>query len=261
MEIIILIKHVPDTGSILSIDSNKKSISEDNIKWIMNPYDEIALEEGLRIKDSQGGKITLLCVGNDKSVDILRKGLAMGADDAVLIHDDEIDLNNSLAIAKLISVKIKSHSFDLIISGQCAVDDGYGLVGPAVAVFLSIPHISFVEHVNISSNKLVCRQTMDIGAVTCETSFPALITAQRGLNEPRYPSMMGIMKAKKKEIEKKTLSDIGISWDQISNDKSKALITSMRLPTSQRTIKIIDGTSNDKKVKNLVNCLLNDRIL
>ncbi|CAN2042610.1 Electron transfer flavoprotein subunit beta [Candidatus Magnetomoraceae bacterium gMMP-15] len=255
MEIFVLMKHVPDTASIIRINDDGQSIRTDDIKWVMNPYDEIAVEEALKIKEKSKGTVTVLSVGPDKAADTIRKAMAMGADKGILINDPAALESDSIGIARILASVLKDTNFDLIIAGQRAVDGDQYQVGPAVAEFLNIPQVSLVTKVDIEDKKIVCDQSVEGGTLTVESSLPALFTTQKGLNEPRYTSMAGIMKAKKKPLEKKSLADIGVDPAQL---EAKTQIIAMKLPPERKAGIIIKGESAQEKAAALVKALHED---
>lgn len=253
MEIVVIIKRVPATESMIGIADDEKSIKTKDLKWVVNPYDEFAVEEALRIRQDHGGTVTVISLGPDKTVDTIRTALAMGADKGILINDSGAANIDSLATARVLSEIIKTVSYDLIIAGMRAVDDDNYQVGPAVAEFLGIPHISMVVKEEISNGKIRCQRTVEGGTFEVEAALPALFTAQRGLNEPRYVSMPGIMKAKKKPLEIKTLADIGLSIDDLG--KPKASVGNIKFPPERGAGKMIEGDNAEAKAAALVKAL------
>lgn len=250
MDIVVLMKRVPATESIVQIADDGASIKTDGIKWVMNPYDEFAVEEALRIRQEQGGTVTIVSVGPDKTVETIRTGLAMGADKGILVNDPAALECDGLGLAKILAAVIKELPHDLIIGGMRAVDDDNYLVGPAVAEFLNIPNVSMVTSQEIADGKIRCQRDVEGGKMVVEAALPALITAQRGLNEPRYASLPGIMKAKKKPIDTKTLADLGLEAD-----KPKTRIASMQPPQERKGGRIVDGDSAQAKAAELVRLL------
>ncbi len=251
MDIIVLIKQVPATESYIEIADDGKSVKTDNIKWVMNPYDEFAVEEALRIREAKEGSVTIVSVGPDKAVEAIRTGLAMGADKGVLVNDPAVMGCDALGIARILAAVIKDMPFDLIIAGWRAVDGDNSTVGPAVAEYLNIPNISMVTAVEIVEKGIRCSRDIEGGSAVIEAPFPALITAQRGLNEPRYTSMPGIMKAKKKPVDIKTAADIGIDAESLG----KPGIKSLELPPERKAGRIIEGDSPQAKAAELVRAL------
>ncbi len=251
MEIIVLMKQVPSTETLVTIDDGGKSVVLDNAKFVMNPYEEFAVEEALKIKEKHGGSVTIVSLGAQKAQEAIRTGLAMGADKGILIDDEGKDLDG-LATAKILAAAIKDLEYDLIIAGQRAVDDDNYFVGPGVAQILGIPHIPFVIKEETEDGKIECQSTIDGGTMVMKTSLPALFTTQKGLNEPRYASLPGIMKAKKKPIDKKTVSDLGLDEGEL---EPKTKILALRLPPERTGGKIIEGESANEKAKELVGLL------
>ena len=253
MEIVVLLKQVPATESLISIADDGVSINTADLKWVISPYDEFAVEEALRIKEAQGGKVTILTVGPEKATEAIRTALAMGADEGILINDPAGEKCDGLGVAKILAAALKEMPYDLIIAGQRAVDDDNFLVGTAVAEFLGIPNISLINHQEISDGKIRCRRTVEGGVVVLESPLPALLTTQRGLNEPRYASLPGIMKAKKKPLATKTLGDIGLSESDLGETKTK--IVSMQKPPERGGGQLIDGETAAEKAAALVKLL------
>ncbi|MEA3280705.1 MAG: electron transfer flavoprotein subunit beta/FixA family protein [Thermodesulfobacteriota bacterium] len=253
MEIIVLLKQVPSTESFVEIAEDGISIKKDDIKFVINPYDEIAVEEAIRLKEAHGGSVTILSAGTDKTAEAIRTALAMGADKGILINDPAIEGCDALGTARILAAVLKDTPFDLIIAGQRAVDDDNFQVGLAVAEFSGIPHIAMVIKQEITDGKIRCQRTVEGGSVTLEARLPVLFTTQRGLNEPRYASLPGIMKAKKKPLDIKTLEDIGL--DSEKTGKPMTRITAMKFPSERKGGKIIEGESAREKAAALVRAL------
>ena len=253
MNIVVLLKQVPSTESFIEIGDDGVSIKTDDVKMIINPYDEFAVEEGIRLKEALGGSVTILSVGREKTTESIRTALAMGADSGVLIQDSAIEGCDSLGIARILAAALKEIPFDLIIAGQRAVDDDGFQVGVAVAEYLKIPHISMVIKEEIIDGKIRCHRTVEGGTVILEAPLPALFTTQRGLNEPRYASLPGIMKAKKKPLDTKALADIGLDAEKAGKPMTR--IVAMKYPPERDHGIIIEGDSAQAKAAALVKIL------
>lgn len=251
MEILVLLKQVPATESMIEIADDGVSIKTDGLKYVINPYDELAVEEALKIRESQGGTVTILSVGPAKAAEAVRTGLAMGADKGILIDPGDLHYDG-LAVAKMLAAAIKEIPFDLIIAGHRAVDDDNYQVGPAVAELLAIANISMVIKADLSDGGITCTCTVEGGTKDVAASLPALISTQRGLNEPRYASLPGIMKAKKKPLETKTLADLGLDP---ANLAAKTVVRALKTPPERKGGRIIEGNSVQEKVAALVNAL------
>ncbi|MBW1909507.1 MAG: electron transfer flavoprotein subunit beta/FixA family protein, partial [Deltaproteobacteria bacterium] len=186
MNIICCLKQVPDTEAQIKIASDGKSIVTDDIKWVMNPYDEYGVEEALSLKEKFGGEVTVVGLGPKRVTESIRTALAMGADKGVLISDDALEGSDSLATAKALAAVIKDLEYDIIFTGQRGVDDDMGVVGAALAEFLNIPHFSVIDKVEVAEDgkSVKVNRPVEGQILVIESNLPALITAQKGLNEP-----------------------------------------------------------------------------
>ncbi len=203
MKILVCVKQVPDTESRIKIAGDKKSVETADINWILNPYDEYAVEEAIQIKEkSDDTTVTVISVGPERSVSAIRNAIAMGADEAILIKTEE-QFIDSLAVANALTTVIKDMEFDLILYGKKAVDDDNLQVGPMVAELLDLPCVTFIHELNIEDGKATTKREIEGGTEVIETSLPAVFTAEKGLNEPRYPALRGIMMAKRKPVDEK----------------------------------------------------------
>ncbi len=199
MNIGVLVKLVPATEAVLKISSDHRSIDTSDVSFVLNPYDEYAVEEGLKLKETAGGTVTVVSLGGDEAIKALRNSLAMGADSGVhVVSSGGLDIAGT---AKALAGAIKEQNFDIIFAGKQAVDDDCAAIGSMVAEFLDIPHIATAIRLTIDGNKATVEREFESGVEVYEVELPALITAQKGLNEPRYASLKGIMMAKKKKIE------------------------------------------------------------
>jgi len=255
MDIVVLVKQVPDTESLVQIADDGVSIKKQDIKWIMNPYDELAVEEALRIKEAQGGTVTILSFGPEKAIETIRTALAMGADQGVHIKDPVAEGSDSLASAKLLAAALKNIPYDLVIAGHRAVDEDNYQVASAVAELLGIPQVSMVNKAEVSEGKITCHRTVEGGTVVMEASLPALFTTQRGLNEPRYASLPGIMKAKKKTVDVKTVADLGVDAAVVGAAHRKVKIKALNLPPQRQAVRMIQGEAAAAKAAELVKIL------
>jgi electron transfer flavoprotein beta subunit len=242
VEIVVLLKQVPATESLIRIADDGVSIKTDDIKWVINPYDEFAVEEALQIKEAHGGSVTIISVGPEKTTEAIRTALAMGAEKGILINDPSTAHCDGLSTARILAAVLTEIPFDLIIAGQRAVDDDNFQVGPAVAEFLGIPNISMVIKQEIVDSKIRCHGTIDGGTVILEAPLPAL-----------FASLPGIMKAKKKPIDIKTITDIGLDADRIGKPLTR--IVAMQTPPERKGGSMIAGDSARAKAVELVRIL------
>lgn len=197
-------KSVPDTESRIKIIPENNWIDESDLKFIINPYDEFAIEEALKIKETAGGDVTLICLGPERAVDELRKGLAMMADNAILLKTEK--LVSPLLTAKALTEELKAGGYDIILFGKRSVDNDSYAVSSMVSELLGIPIVTSITELNVGDGKITVKRIIQKGTEVVECQLPAVITAEKGLNEPRYPSLKGMMMAKRKEIEQKDVN-------------------------------------------------------
>lgn len=257
MNIVVCLKQVPDTETQIKIGSDAKSIVTDDIKWVMNPYDEFGVEEALRLKEKFGGEVTVISLGPKRATETIRTGLAMGADKGILINDDALVGSDSIATARALAEAIKGLEYDLIFTGQRGIDEDMGTVGAAVAEFLGIPQLSLVVKLDVAEDGKSVKVVRPVEgqALVIESSLPALITAQKGLNEPRYASLPGIMKAKKKPLAEKTLADLGLNPPEFGQNARKVKILNITPPPQRAGGKIIEGETPQEKAAELARLL------
>jgi electron transfer flavoprotein beta subunit len=214
MKIVVCIKQVPDTATQVKIAAGGKSIETAGITWIVSPYDEFAVEEALRIKEKRGqGEVVAISLGPDRVKETLRSALAMGADRAIHLNDPAWAEADTLTTARALAAAIKQEGPALVLCGRQAIDDDMGAVAAQLAEILGWPCASWImeEAVDDSGKTVrVARQT-EGGLEVFDLPLPAVVSAQKGLNEPRYPTLKGIMGAKKKEIKAVQAADLGIA--------------------------------------------------
>ena len=206
MKIAICIKRVPDTETRIKIGGDGKAIDEAGVKYVLNPYDEYAVEEALRLKEKAGGgEVVAVALGSDAAQETIRTALAMGADRGVLLKSPAPSLD-PLVAARALAAELKDGGFDLILFGKIAIDDYSQAVGTMVAELLGLPSVSAVAHLELADGKGTAEREVEGGVEVVEFTLPAVLTADKGLNEPRYPALKGIMAAKKKPLEVKPVS-------------------------------------------------------
>ena len=205
MNIAVCIKQVPDTETKIKISGDKKWIDESEINFILNPYDEFAVEESLKLKEAHGGDVTVISLGSERVTSTIRSALAMGANKAIHIKTDKNPID-PLSVAEALAQILAEGNYDLILLGKQAIDDDYQQIGPILSEKLGIPAANVVTKLEVKENKLIADRQIEGGFEKIECDLPAIITAQRGLNEPRYASLKGIMAAKKIPIEERTVN-------------------------------------------------------
>lgn len=227
MKIAVCVSHVPDTAAKIVIGADGKSIDPTGVQYIINPYDEFAIEEALKLKEKLGGETVVITLGGESSKETIRKSLAMGIDNAVLLKDD--NFRDSFSVAAALASEIKNQNAELVFFGKQSVDYDNSIVGQMTAEILGYNCVTVVVNLKIEGNKILAEREIEGGKEVVETSLPAVITAQKGLNEPRYASLKGIMAAKKKVIEEK----------QPAAGSNKLEILAMKKPPAKQPGKII----------------------
>jgi electron transfer flavoprotein beta subunit len=199
MKILVALKQVPDTETKIKVAADGKSLDPADVKWITSPYDEYALEEAIRLKEGKGAEVVALSVGTDASKDVLKNALALGADSAVLLKGD--GQGDPYAVAQMIAAYTKDKGFDLILCGNKGLGGDNAAMGPMLAELLGIAQANVIVKLELGEGTFKAEREVEGGSEIVEGALPAVITAQKGLNEPRYASLKGIMAAKKKTIE------------------------------------------------------------
>lgn len=238
MRVFVCIKQVPDTETRIKLNSDSQGIDTNGIKWVINPYDEFAIEEAIRFKEANPeARVTAITLGPKARVNnALLTAMAMGADDSILINTEaRLD---ALTTAKALAAAIKKEGdHQLIFAGKLAIDGNVSAVPLMVAELLGIPHASVVSQTDYSQGSVTVRREVEGGTKeTFKLKLPAMITANKGLNKPRFASLPGIMKAKKKTIMETTLEDLGIN-----EDDTKVKFTNYELPADRAACKMIEG--------------------
>lgn len=227
MRLAACINHVPDTAAKINVATDGMSIDKTGVTYVINPYDEFAIEECLRLKEKNGGDVTVISLGGDAHKESLRKALAMGVDEAVLLKDDSV--RDSFGVARGLADYLKEISPDIVFFGKQSVDYDDGAIGVMVAEMMGLPSVSVVVKLEVAGGKAVAEREIEGGREILETTLPAVFTAQKGLNEPRYPSLKGIMAAKSKPIEERALTPLA----------AKAALVQMQKPPAKPAGRII----------------------
>ena len=210
MNIIVFIKQVPDTATRIKIAPDGKNIDEADITWIISPYDEYALEEALKIKESKGaGKVTVIRLGPERAATSLRNALAMGADDAVHLVDPAFDGSDAFCTAKILAAAVQKRPHEVLFFGKMGVGMDQSQVPAMVAELLNLPLVSQIAKLEIGDGNAIAHREIEGATEKVECSLPAVFAAEKGLNEPRYPSLKGIMAAKKKPLEVMNAATLG----------------------------------------------------
>jgi electron transfer flavoprotein beta subunit len=252
MKIVVCVKQVPDTETRVQIAPEGNGIVESDVNWIVSPYDEFAIEEALKIKEAKEGEVVLVTVGPDRAQSALRTGLAMGADSAVHVKDASLDAADATATARALAGAIKTLApYDLVLCGQQGVGGDNSQVPGLLAEMLDLPQVTVAVKMDVQEGKAIVEREIEGARETWETALPAVISAQKGLNEPRYASLKGIMAAKKKPIQ--ALDAAGVGLDAAAA-AAKVKVTAMELPPPRPDVKMIEGDP-DAQAKELIRLL------
>jgi electron transfer flavoprotein beta subunit len=250
MKIVVCVKQVPDTETRVQIAPEGDTIVESDINWIVSPYDEFAIEEALKIKEAKGGEVIAVTVGPDRAQSALRTALAMGADSAVHVKDAALDRADTFTTARALAGVIEGlDGVDLILCGQQGVGGDNSQVPGLLAEMLDLPQVTVAVRIDVQDGKAVVEREIEGAHETWETSLPAVVSAQKGLNEPRYASLKGIMAAKKKPIDVKDAAAVGVD-----SPAPKVKITAMELPPPRPEVTMIEGEPAEQ-AKELVRLL------
>ena len=239
MDIIVCVKRVPLTQEVdLEIDESKKAVRKDMLAYVINEWDNYAVEEAILLKEKLGGTVTAITIGGEDDEEVLRRSLAMGADRAVRIDPGDRDLD-SFVLSRILAEVIKGMEYDLVLAGVQADDDNHGMVGIMLGEHLSLAHAAVVNGVDPEGDGATIRVELEGGIdEVSKIKFPALLSIQTGINEPRYVSIMGIRKAAKKELNVTRLNELGLTDDDLT---PRTIIEEVFLPPETEGAEMIEG--------------------
>lgn len=251
MKIMVCIKQVPHQDARLDVRGDGTWIQEENIKFEINPYDQNALEAALQIKDAGGAEVVVVSIGPERVTQSLRTALGMGADRAIHVKDAAADGSDPLGVAKILAAIGRAESPDLIFAGFMSDDGNIAAVGPMLATLLGIPHTTTAVSLEKRNGTVQVERELEGGALeVVELKTPCLVTTQTGMNQVRYASLKGIMAAKKKPIDVKTVADLGLDG-QVGAAAAKVKIEKLYTPPKGQGAEIVSG-SVDEVVGKLV---------
>jgi electron transfer flavoprotein beta subunit len=256
LKIAVCVKAVPDTETKINIAADKQNIDFNGVRFITSPYDEFAIEEALRLKEKNGGETTVFALGGAEATDVLRDTLARGVDSAVHIKDDQFNNLDPLSTAKALAAAIKDGGFDVVLCGQQGVGGDNSQVPPMLAELLNMPQATMIVKLEIDGNKFKAEREIEGAHEFIEGTLPAVFSAQKGLNEPRYPSIKGVMAARRKEIAVKDAAALALAG-KVGGANRKIAVKEMVLPPARPQGRMIEGDA-DSQVKTLVDLLRNE---
>jgi len=251
MKIVVCVKQVASPESVIVLDSRAGKLSEQEVDFILNPYDEYAVEEAIRIKERLTGEVVVISLGDLQAEKSLRTCLAMGADEGIMITDDILGSLSARAVAYVLASAIRKIGFDLVMCGVRSIDDENSQFCPSVGELLSIPNICGVRRLDVHGDKITAWRQLEGGSEKVELSLPCVLSAERGLNEPRIPTLPSIIQVKKKAIKRLSLRDIGLSEDEIHFRNSKLRVIGYTLPKPRRSKELENQRelSADERIK------------
>ena len=245
MKILVGIKHVPDTETKIKVAADGVSLDESAVsKWIISPFDEYALEQALLFREASEGEVVLVCCGRESAKQTLRQGLAMGADRGILVEHPGFDRADGVARARALAAVVRAEQADLVLLGKYGVGTDEGQTGPMLAELLSWPDAMSVSHLTLGGPGFEARRGVEGGVEVIEGKLPAVIGCEKGLNEPRYPSLKGIMQAKKKPIDVRSLEELGLDPAELGEGR-RVVWETMELPEPRGAGKRIEGESDE----------------
>ena len=254
MNIVVLVKQVPDSGTQRSLDPSDNTVARAGADNVVNEIDEYALEEALTVKEAQGGEVTVLTVGAASATDAIRKALSMGADKAVHVVDDAIHGSCAIQTSAILAAALQQMDYDLILTGATSTDGQVAVMPALLAERLGLPQLSGAQKLTVEGSTVKVERQTDGGFWALEASLPAIVSTWDTINEPRYPSFKGIMAAKKKPVETKSLADLGIDPATVGlATATSAVVDFTGRPPKGEGVKVTDeGDGAQKLVDYLV---------
>ena len=241
MNIVVCLKQVPDTEAPIRIRADGRGSEESGVNFVINYYDEHAVEEALRIKERAGGTVTVITLGPPRAAEALRAGLAMGADAGLHIQDPALGGADHLAVAHVLAAAITPMPCALVLCGKLATDDNAAIVGPALAELLGWPQATAVTKLELGEKTATAHREVEGAVEVLEVPLPAVVTVERGINEPRYPSLPGIMKAKRTPITVRTLADLGVDPGTVGASAARVELLGLTTPPRRQAGRILEG--------------------
>ncbi len=226
MNIVVLVKQVPDTEGDRKLNPSDNTVDRGAVDPVINYIDEFAIEEGLLLKEAHGGEVTILTVGPEKATESIRKALSMGADRAVHVSDEAIHGSDAVATAKVLAKALGTMEWDVAVAGSEATDARGAVVPAMLAEVLGAPQLTQARKVTVDGSTVIIERVTENGYEKVEAATPAVISVVEKINDPRYPSFKGIMAAKNKPIDVKSLSDIGLDAGEVGLDNAWSQVVS-----------------------------------
>lgn len=261
MEIVVFVKQVPDTTEV-KIDPQTNTLIRQGVPSIVNPFDKNAVEAALQLKEKHGGKVTVISMGPPQAKDALKECIAMGADEALLISDRAFGGADTLATSYTLAAAAKKlGKIDMIICGKQAIDGDTAQVGPEIAEHLDMPQVTYVAKIDVDGETVRVEREHEEGYEVIETTMPILLTVVKSINEPRYPTVKGTMKANRKEIPVWTVNDIEVNSEKIGLTGSPTQVRKIFTPKQRVQGEIIQAETAREAVATLIQKLTDAKIV
>jgi electron transfer flavoprotein beta subunit len=241
MNILVCVKQVPDTETRFKLDGTE--IVTEGIQYVVNPYDEYALEEAIQLQEARGGTVTVISLGPERAREAIMTALALGADEAIHLSAPEFQGGDAIATARALAAAIQKLEYDIIFCGRQSVDEDNGQVGILVAEMLGLPHVAIITKLEVAEDGTSARAEREVegGKAVIDTPLPAVFTAQKGLNEPRYPSFRGIRMARKKPQQLWGLDEVDLEADQVGESGALSEVEGLAFPPERAAGRIVEG--------------------
>lgn len=246
MDIVVCVKRVPDLAEAdIVIAKGQRDIEKDDLVFDINEWDSYAVEEAVLIKEKLGGSVTAITLGDDDAEEVLRRALAVGADNAIHLSDDAFEGGDAYTTARALAAAVRKIPFDLVLTGAQAGDDGYGQVGATLAEMLGIPHATLVTSIEVMGKVVRVHRELEAGLEeVLDIELPAMLTIQTGINEPRYVSIAGIRRVAKREIEMLGIKDLGLGEAEVGAGGARLEIEKLFIPPASQKGEILQGSTD-----------------
>jgi electron transfer flavoprotein beta subunit len=244
MKVIVPVKRVPDTAGEKKIDPNDRTVDRDSVESVLCPVNEFAIEEAVRLKENHGAEVTVLLVGPESAQPVVRKALSYGLDAGLQVTDDAIAGSDALGTARVIAKALEAQEWDLVIFGNQSTDARTCLVPAAVAELLGVPSLTYARYLEVDDGEVVVHREHEEGWDVVASKLPAIVSVVEAINEPRYPSFKGIMAAKSKPLDVKSLADLGVEPAEVGAGAAAATMYDFakRPPKEAGTVVEDDGS-------------------
>ncbi len=258
MKIVVCMKETPSTEVKKELGTDMRLVRNPQ-DAIINPFDEYTIEEGLRLQEKHGGEVVILTMSPAQTTDNIRKAMAMGADRAVVVADPSLAGSDALATGRVLAAALQKIGFDIVLFGQGTADSNGGVVPSITAEYLQLPLLSLATKLTIDGETAVIERSAEVGYVKVEAKLPLVVSVSKSINQPRYPSMKGIMSAKKKPLETLTLADLGLAANQAGSAAAHDKVLAAESVSTQRKREIFVG--NDGAAQRIFDFLSDNKII